>query len=102
MTSGFDAFLELEYGKLCFLDLHGKTLEEAKAELVYTLSTVDSGYNGVVVIHGYHKGVVLKNYVRNTFTHKLLKKKINLDASRTLLIVNPYKTITEEKWLWKL
>ena len=33
-----DTFLELEYGKLYSLDLHGKTLEEARASLIHILS----------------------------------------------------------------
>lgn len=84
----FDSYLELKYGKLCFLDLHGFTLEEAKAELIHKLVTMDAFYKGVVVIHGYHKGTVLKNYIRKEFLHKNVTKKINIDASKTLLLVN--------------
>ena len=83
-----DTFLELEYGKLYELDLHGKTLEEARASLIHIVSQIDNPYKGILVIHGYHKGRVLKNYIRNELSHKLILKKIKLDAARTILLLN--------------
>ena len=84
----YDPFLELEYGKLYTLDLHQKTKEEARAELVYALNRLDIFYKGLLVIHGYHKGKVLKNFIRKEFDHKNIKKKINIDASRTLILLD--------------
>lgn len=83
-----DTFLELEYGKLYTLDLHGLTLDEARASLINLFSHIDNNYNGILVIHGYHKGRVLKDYVRETFSHKLIYKKVKLDASRTILLLS--------------
>lgn len=83
-----DAFLELESGKLYTLDLHGKTLEEARAELIYTLNSLDIFYKGVLVIHGYHGGTVLKNFVRDQFEYKNIYKKIKVDASRTVILID--------------
>lgn len=83
-----EPFLELYYGKLYTLDLHGKTLEEAKAELIYTLNTIDVFYKGIIVIHGYHKGRVLKDFVRKNFESKYIYKRVNLDAARTILLIN--------------
>lgn len=83
-----EPFLELEYGKLYTLDLHGETLEEARADLIYTLNSLDIFYKGVLIVHGYHKGQVLKNYIRDKFEHKNVYKKIKVDASRTLLLVD--------------
>ena len=88
MFETFDAFLELKYGKLAFLDLHGLTKEEARAALVLKLNRIDIDTKGIVVVHGYHQGIVLKNFVRNEFEHKNIKQKVNIDASRTLLLVN--------------
>ena len=68
-----------------------KTKEEALAEIVYTLNRLDNTYKGVLVIHGYHKGTVLKKFIRENFTHKSITSKINIDASRTLLLVNMEK-----------
>lgn len=83
-----DAFLELEFGKLYVLDLHEKTLEEAKSELIYTLNSLDIFYKGVLVIHGYHKGTVLRDFVRNDFKHKNIYKKVKVDASRTVIMID--------------
>ena len=88
MSDTFDAFLELKYGKLAFLDLHGMIKEEARAALVLKLGRIDFDTKGIVVVHGYHQGVVLKNFIRKEFTHKNIKQKINIDASRTLLLVD--------------
>ena len=67
--------------------MHGLTKEQARAELVYTLNKIDSHIQGVLVIHGYHQGVILKNFIRKEFQHINIKDKINIDASRTLLLV---------------
>ncbi len=82
-----DIFLELNYGKLYQLDVHGLSLEEAKAEIVHTINLIDIDYKGILVVHGYHKGVVLKNFIRNKFEHKNVYKKVNLDVGRTILLV---------------
>ena len=83
-----DTFLELEYGKLYTLDLHGKTLDEARASLIHILGNIDTNYKGILVIHGYHKGRVLKDYIRNNFEHKMVYRKIKLDAARTILLLS--------------
>jgi len=85
------AFLELKYGKIFNLDVHGLTKEEARAELVHVLNTIDVDFNAVLVTHGYHLGTVLKKFVRDELSHKSIKKKINVDASRTLLLVDNKK-----------
>ena len=82
------AYLELKYGKIFDLDLHGKTKEEARAELIYQLSRLDVFYKGILVTHGYHQGTVLRDFVRKEFNHHLVTKKINIDSSRTLLLVD--------------
>ncbi|MBQ9790047.1 MAG: Smr/MutS family protein [Clostridia bacterium] len=86
--SNFDMFLELDYGNLYSIDLHGKTLQDAKADIIHLLSTIDRSYQGILVIHGYHKGRVLRDYIRGELTHKLIAKKIVLDASRTIILLN--------------
>ncbi len=81
------AYLELEYGKIFELDIHGLSKEEARAELVCALSQIDIFYKAVLVTHGYHHGHVLKDFVRGEFKHQRIKKKVNIDASRTLLVL---------------
>ena len=82
------AFLELEYGKLKYLDIHGLTKEEAKAELIYNIEKLDLDVKGLVVTHGYHHGKVLKEFIRKEFLHRNVYRIINIDAGRTLLLLN--------------
>ena len=53
-------FLEIKYGKIYELDVHGLTLEEAKAEIMHTLNKIDVFIKGVLITHGYHKEQFLK------------------------------------------
>ena len=80
--------LEVKYGKIESLDVHGLTKEEARAEIVYHLNRIDIFTKGLLITHGYHSGVVLKNFIRKEFEHKNVYKKINVDASRTLLLLD--------------
>ena len=82
------AFLELKFGKIKTLDIHGLTKEEAKAEIIYAIESSDLFIKAILVTHGYHSGVVLKNFLRKEFEHKNVDGKINVDASRTLLILD--------------
>lgn len=81
-----DGFIELKYGKYYSLDVHGASLEECNADIIHVLSSIDITYKAVLVIHGYH-GSILKDFIRNSFKHKLIAKKINIDAGRTLLVI---------------
>ena len=82
------AFLELKYGKIKEVDVHGLTKEEAKAEIIHEIERSDIFIKAMLVTHGYHKGVVLKNFLRKEFVHKNVYNVINVDASRTLLLLN--------------
>lgn len=78
-------FIELNYGKYYLADLHSKTKEEAKAELIYLINSLDYDYKCILVVHGYHKGIALKDYIRGEFSHRLITGKVNIDAGCTLL-----------------
>ena len=80
-----DLFIKLEYGKYFQLDLHGKSLQDAYSELIYTINSLDLSYKSILVVHGYHLGTALKDYVRNSFVHDEVIDKVNIDAGRTLL-----------------
>ena len=81
-------YIELKYGKIATLDIHGLTKEEAKAEILYKLDRVDIFIKGLLITHGYHSGVVLKNFIRKEFSHKNVCKIVNIDAGRTLLLLD--------------
>lgn len=70
------------------LDLHGLTRTEAEYELLRALELVDTHVRALEIVHGYHKGTTLKKLVRNEFNYPLIAKKVNLDASRTLYVLD--------------
>lgn len=82
-----DTFLEYYYGKYKVVDLHNMIKEDAKINLIYAIEGVDADIKCLVVVHGYHGGVVIKKLVRNEFNHPRLDKKINLDAGRTIFVL---------------
>ncbi|MBQ8451969.1 MAG: DNA mismatch repair protein MutS [Clostridia bacterium] len=82
-----DTFIEYYYGKYKSVDLHQMTKEESRAELVYTLNSLDTDTKCLVVIHGYHGGTVIKNLVKKEFKHPRIAEKITLDAARTIFLI---------------
>ena len=82
-----DTFIEYYYGKYKQIDLHGLTKEEAKAELIYALNTIDADIKCLVVVHGYHGGTALKSLVRKEFSSPNIAEKITLDAARTIFVI---------------
>lgn len=83
-----DSFIEYYYGRYKTLDLHRMTKEEARAALVLELERVDLDIKCLVIVHGYHGGTVIKNLVRKEFKHKNVSKKVELDAARTIFLLN--------------
>lgn len=58
------------------LDLHDMEENEARYYLEKTIDTAEDKIKEIVVVHGYRKGQVILNMVRNEFTHKRLEKKV--------------------------
>lgn len=83
-----DIFLKLKFGNIKEVDVHGKTLEDARAEVLYMLSSLDSGVNGLLVIHGYHSGTTLRDYFRHKFKDNRVIKIVASSAGETLLILS--------------
>lgn len=79
-----DTFLEYYFGKYKVVDLHNLIKEDAKINLINAVEQVDSDIKCLVVVHGYHGGVVIKKLVRSEFQHPRVQEKINLDAGRTI------------------
>ena len=82
-----DIFLKLKYGNIETLDVHGKTLEDARADVLYALSTLDFGVDGLLVVHGYHNGTKIRQWLRHDFVDNRVIKIINADAGETLLLL---------------
>lgn len=81
-----DTFIEFYYGKYKVVDLHNMTKEDAKANLIYAINSVDADIKCLVIVHGYHGGTIIKNLVRKEFQSPLVQEKINLDAGRTIYV----------------
>lgn len=48
------------------IDIHGQELSEAVIEVLYGLKECDTHSDSRIdIIHGYHAGTVLKNYLRS-------------------------------------
>lgn len=73
------------YGNTKRIDLHGLTKEEARAELLHLLNSIDSTIDCIIVIHGFNTGNVLKNMVRKEFKHELIDKMVFVDAGVTAI-----------------
>ena len=82
-----DEFIEFYYGKYRVLDLHQMTKEEAKAELIHTLRLLDLDIKCLLIVHGYHGGTVIKNFIRKEFKSDEIVEKVNLDAGRTIYLL---------------
>ncbi len=87
-----DPFLKLKYGNIIELDVHNKTLEEARSELLYALDLVDVDVDAILVVHGFHKGTVIKDFIRKKFNDRRVIKKVNSDAGATLLLLSEDRT----------
>lgn len=82
-----DTFIEYYYGAYKTVDLHNLTKEEAKANLIHAINTADYNIKCLVVIHGYHGGTIIKNFVRKEFKSNEVSEKVNLDAGRTIYLL---------------
>ena len=67
--------------------MHGLSLEQAKAEIIYLINSVDADVKNILLVHGFSHGTVLKDFIRKEFKYEKVAKKVNIDASATLLIL---------------
>lgn len=82
-----DTFLEYYYGKYKVVDLHNMVKEDARISLIYEIETADYDIKSLVIVHGYHGGVIIKKMVRDEFKHERIAEKVNLDAGRTVYLL---------------
>ena len=72
------------------IDLHDMQEQEARYYLEKAIDTAEDNIKEIVVIHGYRKGQVLLNAVRNEFTHNRIEKKIiPFNKGITLIYLKP-------------
>ena len=75
-------------GTVIELDIHGMYEDDAKREIERYLSTVDQKVQEVIVIHGYHKGQVLKNMVRTRLKHPRIASKLALKKTQSGILAD--------------
>ena len=75
------------------VDIHGLMASDAKARLEHLLSNAGPQVEEVVVIHGYSRGTVLRDMVREEFAHPRVAAVLpSLNPGETrLLLRNPGK-----------
>jgi len=69
------------------IDVHGLTVDMAKIEIERFIASCDSKVKRVIVIHGYHRGDRLKEFIqsRNGIRSKRIKqKRLTLNQGQTI------------------
>jgi DNA-nicking Smr family endonuclease len=80
------------FGFIMTVDLHGMTVNEARAELTRVLKTCPAHITEIDVIHGYTKGQALQSFVRKDFSHPRVERKIlTMNNGSTTLILKTKK-----------
>ena len=75
-----------KFGWTLTVDLHGLTVEEAKAQLNEIIRDCDNTIKEIEVIHGYSRGNKLQGYVRSQLKHKrVIGKELGLNQGITIL-----------------
>lgn len=69
------------------IDLHGRTVEEARAMLSETLKKLPKGVREISVVHGYRGGTALREMVRKYSHPKIERKILTLNQGITILII---------------
>ncbi len=75
------------HGYTITLDLHGMTVQQAKKELQSVLKECPKHVKEVEVIHGYHGGQALQQYVRSIKHPKVQRVIVGLNHGQTTLLL---------------
>lgn len=70
------------------IDIHGYTVVEARKHIEKTLAGVPNNVKFVRIIHGYHSGDALKEFVRSRNgirSKKIMRKKFTMNQGETIL-----------------
>ena len=74
------------------VDIHGLMASDAKARLEHLLSNAGPQVEEVVVIHGYSRGTVLRDMVRNQLKHpRIQSKRLSLNQGQTRILLKKGK-----------
>lgn len=69
------------------IDLHGHTVDSAKALITNTLKTLPKDVREISVVHGYRGGTALRDMVRKYSNPKIERKILGLNQGVTIFII---------------
>lgn len=70
------------------IDIHGFAVYEVKEYLDKMLKDLPKATREVTIIHGYHRGSSLQTYVRKTYHHQRIERKlVSMNAGETIFIL---------------
>ena len=74
------------------VDLHGKNTYQAKVTLDAALRRAKAGTYRIRVVHGYHGGTALRDFIRTEYGHHPRVKRLLLspDGGATELVLREY------------
>lgn len=71
------------------IDLHGHTVESARKLLTSELKRLPADVRELTVIHGYHGGTALMQFVRSYKNKRIEKKILGLNNGETIFLLKP-------------
>lgn len=70
------------------IDLHGYTVNQAKKEIEQTIAKAGKNVSQIVLIHGYHGGNALKEFVRSPNgirSRRIKRRKYTMNQGQTII-----------------
>ena len=81
-------FTEFKENEIITVDLHKHTVYAAKQKLQLVIAIAPDDIKEIIVIHGYRRGTVLRDMVRNDFEDRRIARKfLSLNPGITSLIL---------------
>ncbi len=77
-------------GGIVELDLHGKTVYQARVAIDAALRRAGKGTYRIRIIHGFHGGTALRDMVRSEYTGRVLRLETGIDPGVTDLVLREF------------
>lgn len=70
------------------IDVHGFNKQEVKTYLDQVLKELPNGTRELTIIHGFHSGSIIKQYVRNSYSHARIERKmLSMNQGETTFVL---------------
>ena len=77
-------------GGIVELDLHGKTVYQARIAIDSALRRAGKGIYRIRVIHGFHSGTALRDMIRGEYAGRVLRLETGIDPGVTDLVLREF------------